>query len=366
MSDTALLQAPLHHLHTQLGPRMVAFADYSMSVQYPLGLMAEHKHTRNDAGLFDVSQMGQLRLHGKNAATTLETLVSMDVVGLGVGKQRYGLLLNEQGGIMDDLMFVNQGDDIFIVVNGACKAQDMAHIQSHIGHLCGVIPMPERALLALQGPQSANALSEFIPNVSRLVFMTGAHFQWRSCDLFITRSGYTGEDGFEISIDEQHASDFVQALIELQQVKAIGLGARNSLRLETSLCLYGNDIDTLTTPVEAQLQWALQKVRRSGGELEGGYLGAQKVLAQLDAASALQGQRVGLVSQELIPVREHVELQELHGNRIGEITSGLLEPTVDTPIAMGYVTPSQSQLGNTVYAMVRGKAVNMVVSTMPF
>jgi len=266
MSDaTDLLTTPLNALHIELGARMVPFAGYSMPVQYPAGLMAEHLHTRAAAGLFDVSHMGQLRLVGPDAAAAFESLMPVDVIGLGVNKQRYGLLLNDDGGIIDDLMFVNRGDDIFVIVNGACKVGDIAHIQARIGQRCQVIPMPERALLALQGPQAVSALQRVLPGVERLVFMTGAAHTWNGADLYVTRSGYTGEDGFEISVPAEHADAFARALLAQPEVKPIGLGARNSLRLEAGLCLYGNDIDTTTTPVEAALNWAMQKVRRTGG-----------------------------------------------------------------------------------------------------
>jgi aminomethyltransferase len=229
---------------------MVPFAGYSMPVQYPMGLMAEHIHTRSEAGLFDVSHMGQLRLVGTDAASAFESLMPVDVIDLPVGKQRYGLLLTDEGNIIDDLMFVNRGADIFVIVNGACKVNDIAHIQGRIGAKCQVIPMPERALLALQGPKAVDVLSRMVPGVEKLVFMTGASFDWQSADLFITRSGYTGEDGFEISVHNDQADLFARALLAQAEVKPIGLGARNSLRLEAGLCLYGNDIDTSTTPLK--------------------------------------------------------------------------------------------------------------------
>jgi aminomethyltransferase len=246
-----LLKTPLHALHVELGARMVPFAGYSMPVQYPAGLMAEHHHTRNAAGLFDVSHMGQLRLVGAGAAVAFETLMPVDVIGLAEGKQRYGLLLTDEGTIMDDLMFVNRGVDLFVIVNGACKVGDITHIQDKIGAHCAVLPMPDQALLALQGPQAVTALSRLLTGLDKLVFMTGGHYIWEGADLFITRSGYTGEDGFEISIPPTHAEPFARALLAQPEVKPVGLGARNSLRLEAGLCLYGNDIDTTTTPVEA-------------------------------------------------------------------------------------------------------------------
>ncbi len=375
-TDTALLTTPLNALHIELGARMVPFAGYSMPVQYPAGLMAEHHHTRKAAGLFDVSHMGQLRLVGPDAAAAFESLMPVDVIDLPVGKQRYGLLLTEEGTIIDDLMFFNKGNgEIFVIVNGACKVGDIAHIQSKIGSRCQVIPMPEMALLALQGPQAVTALSRLAPGVEKLVFMTGGNFTvntgTQKIDVFLTRSGYTGEDGFEISVHNDHAEALARALLAQPEVKPIGLGARNSLRLEAGLCLYGNDIDTTTNPVEANLNWALQKVRRAGGAREGGFPGATKILAALadsTGAGAPKGtrKRIGLIALERIPVRDHTELQDGAGNKIGEVTSGLLGPTIDKPVAMGYVDAKWATIGTQVVAIVRGKPVPMEVSAMPF
>ncbi len=372
----ALLSTPLNALHIELGARMVPFAGYSMPVQYPSGLMAEHNHTRTAAGLFDVSHMGQLRLVGAEAAAAFETLIPVDVIDLPVGKQRYGLLLNDEGGIMDDLMFFNKGNnEIFVIVNGACKVGDMAHIQAKIGQRCQVIPMQEMALLALQGPQAVTALARLAPGVEKLVFMTGGTFTvqtgTQAIDVFLTRSGYTGEDGFEISVHQTQADALARALLAQPEVKPIGLGARNSLRLEAGLCLYGNDIDATTNPVEANLLWAMQKVRRAGGAREGGFPGATKILAALAASTGATEpkgtkRRVGLIAMERIPVRDHTELQDGQGNRIGEVTSGLLGPTIDKPVAMGYVDAAFSALGTQIVAIVRGKPVPMEVSAMPF
>ena len=368
-TDT-LLESPLHALHLELGARMVPFAGYHLPVQYPAGLVAEHHHTRQAAGLFDVSHMGQLRLVGAGAAAAFEQLMPVDVIGLGVHKQRYGLLLNDEGGILDDLMFVNrdvaQGGDLFVIVNGACKHADLAHIQSRIGSLCTVEAQFDRALLALQGPQAVTALARVLPGVERLVFMTGMPAQWQGADLYATRSGYTGEDGFEISLPADVAEAFARALLAQPEVKPIGLGARNSLRLEAGLCLYGNDIDTTTTPVEANLNWAMQKVRRTGGARAGGFPGAAKVLAQLDGTQPAQRLRVGLIGLERVPVREHVELHNDAGQKVGEVTSGLLAPSAEKPIALAYVQTQYAQIGTRLNAMVRGKAVPMQVSTLPF
>jgi aminomethyltransferase len=366
----ALLKTPLHDLHVELGARMVPFAGYSMPVQYPQGLMAEHLHTRAAAGLFDVSHMGQLRLTGADAAAALESLIPVDVIDLPAGKQRYGLLLNSDGGIMDDLMFFNRdvanGGDLFIIVNGACKVADIAHIQQQIGARCDVIPMPEMALLAVQGPQAVNALQRLAPGVEKLVFMSGGRFTVAGCDCFLTRSGYTGEDGFEISVHESQADKLARALLAEPEVEPVGLGARNSLRLEAGLCLYGNDIDTTTTPVEASLNWAIQKVRRTGGARAGGFPGAGKILAQLSDPAMLARKRVGLVALERVPVRDHTALQSPDGSPIGEVTSGLLGPSVNLPVAMGYVSPAFAAIGTRVQAIVRGKPVPMEVRAMPF
>jgi aminomethyltransferase len=366
LSDNTLLKTPLHGLHLSLGARMVPFAGYDMPVQYPAGLMAEHKHTRAAAGLFDVSHMGQIRLVGTEAARALETLIPMDVMGLGLHQQRYSLLLNEQGGIIDDLMFVNRGDDLLLIVNGACKVNDIAHIQAQIGQRCQVIPLPEQALLALQGPKACHALARLMPGVSSLVFMTGGSFTWQGQDLYITRSGYTGEDGFEISVHQAAASPLAQALLAQDEVAPIGLGARNSLRLEAGLCLYGQDIDVHTTPIEAGLNWAIQKIRRSNGDRSGGFPGAEHVLNQLDGRTPLQRRRVGLKALDRVPVREHTELQSMDGQRVGEVTSGLLGPSIDAPIAMAYVDTAQATVGQQLNAIVRGKTVPMAVVAMPF
>ncbi|MBI3531540.1 MAG: glycine cleavage system aminomethyltransferase GcvT [Burkholderiales bacterium] len=368
--DQNLLHTPLYDLHLSLGARMVPFAGYAMPVQYPAGLMAEHHHTRTAASLFDVSHMGQLRLVGPEAAAAFETLIPVDVQDLAVGRQRYGMLLNDTGGIIDDLMFVNRGTDIFVIVNGACKVGDIAHIQARIGQRCQVIPMPERALLALQGPQAVTALQRLCPGVEKLVFMSGGHFHIhhsaQDIDCFITRSGYTGEDGFEISVHEMQAEALAHLLLAQPEVKPAGLGARNSLRLEAGLCLYGNDIDIGTTPVEAGLNWAIQKVRRTGGARAGGFPGADKVLAQLDKPASLTRRRVGLIGLERVPVREHVGLQDASGQRVGEVCSGLLSPTLDKPVAMAYVTAQCALAGTRLNAIVRGKPVPMEVSAMPF
>ena len=367
MSDsTPLLATPLNDLHLECGARMVPFAGYSMPVQFPMGLMAEHHHTRQQAGLFDVSHMGQILLKGPQAALALEQLIPMDVQGLGLNKQRYGLLLNDQGGMLDDLMFVNRGDHLYLVVNGACKHEDLAHIQARIGHLCTVEAHFDRALLALQGPAAVTALQRVLPGVEQLVFMTGMACTWQGADLYLTRSGYTGEDGFEISVPAAQAEAFARVLLAQPEVKPIGLGARNSLRLEAGLCLYGNDIDPTTTPSEAGLNWAIQKVRRAGGERAGGFPGADRVLAEVAQERPLARKRVGLKALQRVPVREHTALVNAQGETVGEVTSGLLAPSVDQPIAMAYVSPHHAEVGTALNALVRGKPVPMEVVGMPF
>lgn len=362
-----LLQTPLYDLHLELGARMVPFAGYSMPVQYPAGLMAEHKHTRAAAGLFDISHMGQINLVGPDAAAALESLIPADVLSLEVGKQRYGLLLNDAGGILDDFMYFNCGNaQIFLVVNGACKVADLAHIQAKIGHRCAVVSLPEQALLALQGPQACAVLQRLVPGVEKLVFMGGASYLWGETELCITRSGYTGEDGFEISLHSRDAERFARELLKHTEVQAIGLGARNSLRLEAGLCLYGNDIDASTTPVEASLTWAIPKVRRTGGARAGGFSAADKILAQIDGSLPLTRKRVALIAQERVPVREPAPLQTPAGAVIGAVTSGLLAPCLDQAIALAYVDPAYAAVGTPLQAMVRGKAVPMLVSATPF
>jgi aminomethyltransferase len=368
--QTQLLQTPLHALHLQLGARMVPFAGYSMPVQYPAGLMAEHHHCRSSAALFDVSHMGQLRLVGAGAAAALETLVPVDIQGLAPGRQRYALFTNEHGGLLDDLMVVKPADnaagfgDLFVVVNAGCKAADLAHLQAHIGTQCQVVAMPERALLALQGPLAVVALARLNPAVEQLVFMSGGVFDLAGARCFVTRSGYTGEDGFEVSVHNSHAVALAQALLAQPEVQPAGLGARDTLRLEAGLCLYGHDISASTTPVEAGLTWAIQKVRRAGGERAGGYPGAAIISQQL--AAGANRKRVGLVGVDRVPVREGAPLFSASGVALGAVTSGTLAPTVNRCIAMGYVPSEHATPGTELFAEVRGKRVAMLVTTLPF
>ena len=367
--QTQLLVTPLHALHLKLGARMVPFAGYSMPVQYPAGILAEHRQCRNSAALFDVSHMGQLRLIGPDAAAALESLVPVDVIGLPEGKQRYGFFTNASGGLLDDLMITRPPagsafGDLFLIVNAGCKAADIAHLQTHIGHRCRVLPLPERALLALQGPLAVTALARLNGSVSALTFMTGAVLTLAGAECFVTRSGYSGEDGFEISVPAADATRLAEELLAQPEVKPAGLGARDTLRLAAGLCLYGHDIDTTTTPVEAGLTWAMQKVRRPGGARAGGYPGAAAIESQLTLGAS--SKRVGLVGLERVPVREGTAIADAHGHHLGRVTSGTLAPTANVPVAMAYLPADHALPHHEVYAEVRGKRLPMRVSPMPF
>jgi aminomethyltransferase len=363
-NNSDLLFTPLHALHVELGARMVPFAGYSMPVQYPSGILTEHKHTREAAGLFDVSHMGQLTLTGDGAAAMLEKLVPVDVIDLGVYKQRYAFFTNAQGGITDDLMITRREKDLFVVVNAACKAQDIAHLRANHGAGVTMQVLEDRALLALQGPLAAIALSRLAPGVEKLVFMTGGYFTIVGADCFVTRSGYTGEDGYEISVPSSHADKLARELLKQPEVKPIGLGARDTLRLEAGLCLYGHDIDTTTTPTEAALNWAMQKVRREGGARAGGFVGSNVILPQITAG--VSRKRIGLIGKEKLPVREGAALSNAQGKVVGKVTSGGFGPSANACVAMGYVTAASSTIGTELFAHVRDKLIPMTVSAIPF
>ena len=363
-STAALLHTPLHALHLELGAKMVPFAGYAMPVSYPQGILAEHRQCRDSAVLFDVSHMGQLRLTGDDAAAALETLVPVDILGLAPGKQRYALFTNDTGGILDDLMVTRRDDHLFLVVNAACKEADTAHLRAHLSTRCLIEPLPERALLALQGPRAAAVMQRLAPELARLTFMTGGEATIKGIACFATRSGYTGEDGFEISVAAAEAETLARALLAEPEVAPAGLGARDTLRLEAGLCLYGHDIDTTTTPVQAGLTWAIQKVRRPGGERAGGYPGAEVIATQL--ASGAPSKRVGLVGLERVPVREGAHIVDDAGAAIGRVTSGTVGPSVGQPIALAYVPGALAVPGTVVHADVRGKRQPMRVSPLPF
>lgn len=371
MDDTAALKkTPLHALHLQLGARMVPFAGYDMPVQYPAGVMKEHLHTRTEAGLFDVSHMGQVIVKAKSgsyedAALALESLVPVDFLGLAEGRQRYGFFTDDSGCILDDLMIAHLDDHLFVVVNASCKEADLAHLQAHIGDRCD-IKLLNRALIALQGPRAVEVLAELWADVAAMKFMDVRHCRLHDVSCLVSRSGYSGEDGFEISIPADKAEDVTMRLLEHPDVQAIGLGARDSLRLEAGLCLYGNDIDTTTSPVEAALEWAMQKARRTGGARAGGFPGSGRILSELENGAARR--RVGLKPEGKAPVRGHAKLYaDAEGKaEIGEVTSGGFGPSVEGPVAMGYVPVSHAAAGTLVYAEVRGKYLPITVSALPF
>lgn len=362
--SAGLLKTPLHAFHLEHGAKMVGFAGYEMPVSYPEGIVAEHRQCRASAALFDVSHMGQVRLVGDDAARALESLMPIDVIGLAVGQQRYGFFTDAGGGILDDLMVTRRENDLLLVVNADRKAFDIQHLVTHIGHRCQVVPLPDQALLALQGPKAVAALVELNPDVARLVFMTGGAFALGGAPCYVTRSGYTGEDGFEISVPADAVEPLARALIKRREVKLAGLGARDTLRLEAGLCLYGHDIDTRTSPVHAGLVWAMQKVRRPGGERAGHYPGADVIAGQLMHGASHK--RVGLVALERVPVREGATLVDGRGHKIGTVTSGTITPSADKPIAMGYLVSEHAQPQAEVYAEVRQQRVPMRVTAMPF
>ncbi len=356
------LPTPLHALHLGLGGRMVPFAGYELPVNYPAGIIAEHLWTRENAGLFDVSHMGQAFLRGAGAAGKLERLLPGDIQALAPRRIRYSQFTNAEGGILDDLMATrldDKGDALFLVVNAACKGQDFAHLRAHLPELALEL-IEDRALLALQGPKSASALERHIPGVAGLGFMSQQDFVWRGETLFVSRSGYTGEDGFEISIAADFAQDFAEALLAEEEVQAIGLGARDSLRLEAGLCLYGHDIDTETSPIEAGLAWSISKRRRA----EGGFPGAARI--QRELAEGVKRIRVGLTLEGKALAREGVEIADADGALIGRVTSGGFAPSLSKPIAMGYVPPSFAAPGTQVSLMVRGKPLLARVTALPF
>ena len=363
-----LNKTPLFDLHESLGAKMVPFAGYSMPVQYPLGVMKEHTHTREKAGLFDVSHMGQVIVKGddyQQAALALEKLIPVDILGLKESRQRYGFFTNETGGILDDLMLANRGDHIFVVVNAACKSADIAHMKNELSDV-KVTEITDRALLALQGPASENVLANLNPEARNMRFMDVATLSLVGVDCWVSRSGYTGEDGYEISVPSNKAVELAEKLLSHSDVEPIGLGARDSLRLEAGLCLYGHDIDETTSPVAGSLTWAIQKARRSGGTRAGGYPGADTISAELEDGNATK--RVGLKPDGRAPMREGVELFAAPegGEPIGKITSGGFGPTVGGPVAMGYVPSDLSAIGTQVFGELRGKRLPLVVAQLPF
>jgi aminomethyltransferase len=369
--QSQLSRTPLHALHVARGGKMVPFAGYDMPVQYLSGVLREHLHTRKAAGLFDVSHMGQIALRPRSgkvedAALALERLVPQDILGVAPGRQRYAQFTNGEGGILDDLMVANFGSHLFLVVNAACKAADEAHLRTHLEDTCAIEPLQSRALIALQGPKAESALAKLCRDAGAMRFMDAGPHRVDGIDCYVSRSGYTGEDGFEISVPAEQAEALANALLENSDVLPIGLGARDSLRLEAGLCLYGHDIDATTTPVEGALEWSIQKSRRHGGVRAGGFPGADKILSQL-ASGALR-RRVGLRPDGRAPVREGAPLfaDAASSEQIGAVTSGGFGPSVNAPVAMGYLPSSHTAIGGLVFAELRGQRLPLRVVPTPF
>ncbi len=369
--EEELHRLALHDLHARRGARFAPFAGYEMPIQYPAGVMKEHLHVRAAAGLFDVSHMGQVILRpasgkAEDAAAAFEALTPAAVIGLKEGRQRYGLLTSPAGGVLDDLMFANRGDHLFVVVNAARKAHDFAHMRALLPASVAVEPVEGRALLALQGPAAEAALARLVPGAAGMKFMDVAVLGWEGVELWLSRSGYTGEDGFEISVPEGKAEAFAEALLAMEEVLPIGLGARDSLRLEAGLCLYGHDIDEETDPVEADLVWSIQPARRAGGARAGGFPGAERILKAIEAGP--ERRRVGLRPEGRAPMREGTLLFAAAdcGQPVGRVTSGGFGPTVEAPVAMGYLPAALAQPGATVFGEVRGKRLPAIVSPLPF
>ena len=364
-----LKQTPLYEMHVRLGAKMVPFAGYSMPVQYPLGVMQEHLWTRSHAGLFDVSHMGQVILSGESwehVARSFESLVPQDVLGLEDGRQRYGFFTNDAGGIEDDLMFARRGQDLFVVVNAACKHADIARMRSSLEPELQVTEIAERALIAVQGPAAGAVIGGMDARADGMAFMDVADLSLDGVEVWASRSGYTGEDGFEISVAEEEAEALCRALLAHDSVEAIGLGARDSLRLEAGLCLYGHDIDAGSTPVEGGLIWAIQKVRRAGGDRAGGFPGAGVILEQM--ADGASRKRVGLQPEGRAPMREGVGIFDAAegGTHVGVVTSGGFGPSVEGPVAMGTVSAEHAGVGTQLWGEVRGKRLPVTVAKLPF
>ena len=365
----SLRKTPLNALHREFGAKLTEFAGYEMPVQYRLGILGEHQHTRKKAGLFDVSHMGQVILSGQSyeeTALALEKVLPMDVLGLEIGRQRYGFLTTDEGGILDDLMFSNRADHIFVVLNAACKDSDIKYLRSLLEPNISIKEIESRALIALQGPASEAVLGKYHPQIKNMKFMDVETLTIDGAECWISRSGYTGEDGFEISIPAEAAEPITRSILSNQNVEFIGLGARDSLRLEAGLCLYGHDIDQATTPVEASLTWAIQKARRSNGSRASGFIGSEIILKQL--AGGTNKKRVGLLPQTRAPMREGVEIfaTETSKEAIGKITSGGYGPTVGYPIAMGYINSEYANSEDDFFGELRGKRVPVKVSNLPF
>ncbi|MDC0197641.1 glycine cleavage system aminomethyltransferase GcvT [Candidatus Thioglobus sp.] len=362
---TEIRTTPFHKMHVNAGAKMVPFAGYEMPVSYPLGIKKEHNHTRESAGLFDVSHMGQIRLSGEHAMSALESLVPVDIVDLPLMRTRYALFTTENGGVLDDLMVTNLGDnDLFLVVNAACKEADYDHLKNHLGASCEIEFYDDLALLALQGPKAAMVLSEFAPSVKEMTFMTAKQTMLNDIDCFITRSGYTGEDGYEISVSAKDAESLASSLLSSEEVEWIGLGARDSLRLEAGLSLYGHELDISHSPVESSLNWALSKARRLGGEREGNYLGSKVIMNQIENGSDTKV--VGLIPEGRMPVRDGAIIQDENGNQIGYVTSGGFGPTLNKPISIARLETKFTNSHSKIFALVREKKIAVEIVKLPF
>ena len=363
--DMLIRTTPLHQMHLDAGAKMVPFAGYDMPVSYPLGIKKEHNHTREKAGLFDVSHMGQIRLSGENAKKALESIVPVDIIDLPLMKLRYALFTNKSGGVMDDLMVTNLGDeDLFLVVNAGCKNSDFAHLQRTIGDDCKVEFLEDVALLALQGPLAHKVLSEISPSISEMIFMTAKQVVINGIECLITRSGYTGEDGFEISLAAKDSEELAKLLLSNIEVEWVGLGARDSLRLEAGLSLYGHELDIHHSPVESSLGWALSKVRRTGGEREGNYLGFETIMRHINEGS--ESKVVGLQPQGRMPVRDGAMIEDELGNNVGKVTSGGFGPSINRPIAIARLKKSYIEKNSKLFALVRDKKIAVEVVSLPF
>lgn len=363
-----LLKTPLYDLHVSLGAKMVEFAGHTMPVQYPLGVMKEHLHTRTAAGLFDVSHMGQVILRGDTfqaTASALEALIPISIANLEQGRQRYGFFTNDDGGLLDDLMLANRGDHVFMVVNAACKDADLAHLRANLAGV-EITEITDRALIALQGPAAEQVLAALAPDTAAMRFMDVITTDILGAECWVSRSGYTGEDGFEISIPAEKAGPVTRAILDDDRAQPIGLGARDSLRLEAGLCLYGHDIDMATSPVEAGLTWAIQKVRRTGGDRAGGFPGADRILGEITNGPTRR--RVGLLPEGRAPMREGTQLfaSETADTPIGHVTSGAFGPTLGAPMSMGYVPAAHAAPGTTIFGEVRNRRMPATIAPLPF
>lgn len=364
-TEECLHKTALFQLHVDAGARMVPFAGYDMPVQYPSGIIKEHLHTRKKAGLFDVSHMGQITVKGNNVAQLLETLMPVDIVGLAPGKQRYGIFLNEQGGVIDDLMISTVSEtEIKLVVNAACKHNDFKHLTAKLGDQLDISLADDKSLLALQGPVSKFVLERLGHDLSNLNFMDVTTLEIDGMRCNMSRSGYTGEDGFEISVDDVNAEALAKILLNDDDVEWVGLGARDSLRLEAGLCLYGHDMDEQTTPIEANLLWAISKIRRSDGERSGGFPGADVILPQIP--KNVDKILVGLKPHGRAPIREGAIIEDPSGNEIGTVTSGGFSPSLGHPICIGYIGIEHNQENSKLNAVVRDKRLPVSVTKLPF